>query len=262
MGPCVWPDVRGASSSMPSIPERTPADFAEILCGPELPLIVGGQAVNLWAELYSPELAGLDHYRPFVSKDADIYGTRALAQILAQRAGWQCHFDEKRSSIVVAILTKPWTPQGASLTIEVLGEVNGLVEADLAASTVVELGGTDRYRIPPPTVLLKAKLYNLASLFWSERPQDLKHTRMLCEMVPHYLNELHAECCAGKVAESTYIAAVNYTAGVVTAGYAGNASRSYGLDLRRVFPTNLWLNGLESLQPILALLHAANLGPV
>ncbi|MBI4621718.1 MAG: hypothetical protein HY736_00670, partial [Verrucomicrobia bacterium] len=30
-------------------------------------------------------------YRPFASKDADIYGTRALAQILAQRAGWQCH---------------------------------------------------------------------------------------------------------------------------------------------------------------------------
>jgi hypothetical protein len=246
---------------MPSIPERTPADFAEILCGPELPLIVGGQAVNLWAELYAPELAGLDDYRPFVSKDADIYGTRALAKTLAQRAGWKCHFDEKRSSIVVAILTKPWTPERASLTIEVLGEVNGLVEADLATSTVVELGGIDRYRIPPPTVLLKAKLYNLASLFWSERPQDLKHTRMLCEMVPHYLNELHAECLAGKVAEKTFVAAVNYTAGIVTAGYAGNAARSHGLDLRRVVPPSLWLNGPIALQPILARLHAQGLAP-
>lgn len=246
---------------MPAIPERTPADFAEILCGPELPLIVGGQAVNLWAELYAPELAGLEEHRPFVSKDADIYGDRALAQALALRAGWQCRFDEKRGSIVVAILTRPWKPEPASLTIEVLGEVNGLVEADLAASTVVELGGTDRYRIPPPPVMLKAKLYNLASLFWSERPQDLKHARMLCEIVPHYLNELLAECLAGKVAEPTFIAAVNYTAEVVTAGYAGNAARSYGLDLRRVFPTSLWLRGPTALQPILARLHAQGLAP-
>jgi hypothetical protein len=245
---------------MPNIPERTPADFADILCGPELPLIVGGQAVNLWAELYSPELTHLDDYRPFVSKDADIFGTRALAETLARRAGWQCHFDERRSSIVVAILTKPRVEEQGTLTIEVLGEVNGLSEADLAASTVVELGGIDCYRIPPPTVLLKAKLYNLASLFWSERPQDLKHARMLCAMVPHYLNELHAECVAGTVADPMFVAAVNYTAEVVLAGWAGNAARSYGLDLRSVFPASVWLNGPAALQPILGRLQAHGLG--
>lgn len=246
---------------MPGIPERTPADFAEILSGPELPLIVGGQAVNLWAELYAAEVPALDDFKPFVSKDADIYGTRALAEQLARRSGWECIFDARKAPIIAAILRKPAATVGeAAFTIEVLNEVNGLTAADLAAGTVVELGGTDRYRIPPPTVLLKAKLYNLASLFYSERPQDLKHSRMLCVMVPHFLNELLAESKAGRVDEATFVAAVRYTADVATAGYAGNAARSHGLALDRLFPRSLWLNGPAALQPILARLHAAGLG--
>jgi len=246
---------------MPALPEHRPSDFAEILGAPELPLIVGGQAVNVWAYFYASTIPLLDEYAPFVSKDADIYGTRSLAQALAQRAGWECHFDERKSSIVVAILRKHGTREGEpALMIEVLGEVNGLTETDLALDTVLDFEA-ERYRIPPPPVLLKAKLYNLASLFWSERPQDLKHTRMLCEMVPHYLNELHAECLAGKVTEAMFVAAVNYTANVVTAGYAGNAARSHGLDLRRVFSASLWLHGPAALQPILARLHAHGLGP-
>ena len=247
---------------MPGIPERTPADFAEVLSGPELPLIVGGQAVNLWAELYVAEIPALDDFKPFVSKDADIYGSRALAETLARRSGWECVFDARKAPMVAAVLRKPGARAGeTALTIEVLSEVNGLTDADLDASTVVELGGADRYRIPPPPVLLKAKLYNLASLFYTERPQDLKHSRMLCAMVPHFLNELLAECNAGRVDEATFVAAVRYTADVITSGWAGNAARSHGLALDRVIPRSLWLDGPAALQPILARLHAACLGP-
>ena len=89
---------------MPGTPERAPRDFVAILGASELPLIVGGQAVNLWADLYAPEVPALEQFRPFVSKDADIYGTRALAERLARRAGWELYFDPKRDSIVAAIL--------------------------------------------------------------------------------------------------------------------------------------------------------------
>jgi hypothetical protein len=181
--------------------------------------------------------------------------------MLAQRTGWECHFDERKAPTVTAILRKQSTREGEPmLVIEVLSEVNGLTDADLALDTIVDFAA-ERYRIPPPPVLLKAKLYNLASLFWSDRPQDLKHTRMLCEMVPHYLSELLAECLAGKVAEKTFVAAVNYTADVATAGYAGNAARPRGLELKHIFPAALWLSGSASLQPVLARLHAHGLAP-
>jgi hypothetical protein len=63
---------------------RQPADFAEILTLPEQPLIVGGQAVNIWAEHYASKDAILDGFRPFISKDADIVGDRALAERIAE----------------------------------------------------------------------------------------------------------------------------------------------------------------------------------
>lgn len=236
---------------MPASPEHEPSAFAEILGAPELPLIVGGQAVNTWAYFYVTAVPGLKEYAPFVSKDADIYGTRALARDLAHRAGWECIFDEKRAPVVAAILRKtPAREDEPPLIIEVLSEVNGLTAADLALDTIVDFEGA-RYRIPAPPILLKAKLYNLASLVFSERPQDLKHVRMLCEIVPHYLNELAAEFRAGRVSESLSVAAVSYTADVITSGYAGNAANPRGIDLSGVIPASLWLAGLPSLRPIL-----------
>jgi hypothetical protein len=48
---------------------RTPGDFDEFLCLPEQPLIVGGQAVNIWADFYSRIDASLDALRPFVIQE-------------------------------------------------------------------------------------------------------------------------------------------------------------------------------------------------
>ena len=84
---------------------RSPADFSAIISGDDPPLIVGGQAVNIWAELYvgaAPELA---EFEPFMSRDADILGTRALAVALAARAGWEC-LSAQRDTVTVAVLTK------------------------------------------------------------------------------------------------------------------------------------------------------------
>lgn len=206
-------------------------------------------------------MPALESFEPFVSKDADIYGTRALAEQLARRAGWELHFDPRRDSVVAAILRKQKTPDEPPLTIEVLSQVNGLTEADLGINSVVESAAKYSFRIPAPPVLLKAKLYNLASLVFTERPQDLKHARMLCEIVPHYLNEMLVECQAGRGQEATLVGAVNYTADVITSGYAGNAANPRGLDLARVIPASIWLTGPVSLQPALERLKAQGFAP-
>jgi hypothetical protein len=227
---------------------RTPADFSEILAGEESPLIVGGQAVNLWAEIYSPQSAALATYAPFTSSDADIYGNRTLAATLASRNGWECHFTNDPHSAAVAILIKPIKANEPALTIEVLNEVNGLNEADLNMSTVIELANGQRYRTPSPLVLLKAKLYNLVSLANMDRPQDIRHTRMLMEIVPLYLNELGTECREGRISEENLLGAVRYTGSVISAPFAGNASRSHGLELSEVFPLSLKISGPQSVR--------------
>lgn len=245
---------------MSSPEQRQPAAFSQILGGHELPLIVGGQAVNIWAEIYVAQEPSLERFQPFTSRDADIFGTRALAASLAQRAGWECHFPQERDSVCVAILSKTITAGQAPLTIEVLGEVNGLTEADLGMTAIIELGQGKQYRIPSPIVLLKAKLYNLVSLANLDRPQDIKHTRMLLRIVPQYLNELAAEQRAGTVTEANLIGAIRYTASVVHSTVAKSAGRIHSLNYRPVFPLSLSIgssaisaavaDGLAGLPPV------------
>lgn len=63
---------------------RPPEDFALLLATKEPVLLVGGQAVNLWALNYETRTAAL---APFVSRDVDALGDRATLVALGKLAG-------------------------------------------------------------------------------------------------------------------------------------------------------------------------------
>lgn len=136
---------------------REPSDFAEILTLPESPLLVGGQAVNVWAEHFASKDLRLEAYRPFISKDADIFGDRAVAERIAAATGWKLKYYGEPRTIAVGLLTKEISGK-EPLLVEVIRSVNGLTSKDLADSDLVELRPGQVYRIPSPIVLLKAKL--------------------------------------------------------------------------------------------------------
>ena len=161
---------------MRATPERQPADFADILCGAELPPIVGGQAVNLGPSL-RPRPAGDGIADRRVSKDATLWNGR-FAEQLAHRAGWELHFDPQRDSIVAAILRKQRTPDEPPLTIEVLepgerphgsgfGNQHG---GGIRRETVSHTGAAG---------LAESEFLHLASLVFTERPQDQTRTNVV-----------------------------------------------------------------------------------
>lgn len=238
----------------PHPPEpRVPEDFAEILSGSELPLIVGGQAVNIWARLYGSRIPALRAYRPFVSVDADIYGTRDLAQTLARRTGWEISFPRERDSMIAAFLKRPAAAGTKELSLEVLHEVNGLSPEDLTRDVVVG-SANFRYRIPSPLVMLKAKLYNLISLVATPRPQDLRHVKMLIPIVRQYLNESFAAVRAGEVTKENFQALLRYAGEVINSSASQNAAHAFLLDLRPMIPRNLLHASAEireALRPLL-----------
>ncbi len=222
--------------------QHSPKEFAPIFAGVDAPLVVGGQAVNIWAELYVAAVPALKKFAPFTSKDADIYGTRAQAEALANRAGWEFKAVTDPNSIAVAVLSKP-SASGPPLVVEVLKEVNGLTDQDLKKSEIIQFSESQRYRIPSPPVLLKAKLYNLASLVNMDRPQDLKHSQMLLRIVPQYLNEMLTQHRSGQVGDKNLVGALDYLKQVVQSGASYNAAQAYKLDLRTVIPTSVALAG-------------------
>jgi hypothetical protein len=217
-----------------------PAAFAAVLSDPAQPLIVGGQAVNLWAEIYVPSEAELRQFEPFVSKDADIHGDRALAEILHRRTGWSCQFFDEPRQPAVAILTKTLaTDPGTTLRVEVLRSVHGVAIDDLNRNLSREIRPGVLCRVPDPFVLLKAKLANVAQLSVEKRPQDLKHARMLIPISRAYLLEMHAAIGRPDMTERNFLGAVAYATEVIQSPEARTVTQRHHLDLTALFPRTL-----------------------
>jgi len=68
---------------------RPPEDYSDYLATDEPLLIVGGQAINLWAIYYS---GVADEYAPFVSRDIDVLGDRETLRAIAQKVGLKPNF--------------------------------------------------------------------------------------------------------------------------------------------------------------------------
>jgi hypothetical protein len=96
------------------------SDFERVLCQEPLPLLVGGQAVNLWAMVYARGSEALGRLEPFLSHDCDLFGDADTLRRLAAATHWKVTFSPKgQPSPVVGFLTGR-DAQGRELTVEVL----------------------------------------------------------------------------------------------------------------------------------------------
>jgi len=224
---------------------REPSDFAEILTLPESPLLVGGQAVNVWAEHFASRDSRLEAYRPFISKDADVFGDQALAERIAAASGWKLRYYGEPRTIAVGVLTKE-IPGKEPLLVEIIRSVNGLTSRDLADSDLVELRPGQVYRIPSPIVLLKAKLANVAEIDQAKR-QDIRHVQMLIPCVREYLCEAIEEARANRMTEREIIDLLEAARELCTAPRNLGLIREHGFELREVFPLHLANSELDKI---------------
>lgn len=182
---------------------RPPEDFAGLLAAPDPLLIVGGQAVNLWA-LYFEELTR--DLAPFVSRDADVLGDRDTLALLGRLAGKKPQFFPLRppsNEIGVVIAADA---NGAPLLIEVLRYVKGASNEELSEPAYEFAIGENhvRVRVPGPIALLQAKVANLAEIPQTGR-QDARHILILARIMPAYLASLCEAASAKRMEERTVI---------------------------------------------------------
>jgi hypothetical protein len=105
------PSVSATRGSPPLHCEKTSfglevAALDSVLLAEPHPLLVGGQAVNLWAQVFLGERPELGALRPFVSRDCDVVGDVAMLQGLAGTGQWKATFSRKgQASPVVGFLS-------------------------------------------------------------------------------------------------------------------------------------------------------------
>ena len=188
-----------------------PHDYRLICAGREVPTVVGGQAVELWAINYLAEGDTDLRSDQFGSKDLDILAEKKVIDYLKTVPGWTFKPNDSRS----------WTDSrkgflhstsedGRKLLVEVLHRVHGLEEADFAHVETIEHQGNN-YRLLDPIVMLKAKAANVRDITQDGNPprHDRIHLQLIARCVPLYLRGIHDGAVADPSMEKEAMAIVS-----------------------------------------------------
>lgn len=220
---------------MPSLPSdadpRPPADFASLLATPEPVLLVGGQAVNLWALYYESSTASL---APFVSRDVDVLGDRETLAALGRIAGAKPQFFPLKppTNEVGVVIAKD--PNGLPLLIEVLRSVHGVSNEELRDPVYTAALGDVQVQVPSPMALLQAKIANVADIAQSGR-QDARHVLILAQLLPAYLRDLQRATTEGGMQERRLIAYLERLLAIVAAAKAQKVLAALKVDAAGLF---------------------------
>lgn len=217
----------------PKTSPRSPADYSRYLATAEPLLIVGGQAVNLWALYYPDATTGLE---PFVSRDVDILGDRQTLREIAALAGLKpCYFPMKPPSNEIGYVM-PKDSADMPMLIEVLRWVHGASAEELSEQAVTFAIGEKKIpiRVPSPVILLKAKLANLARINQQGR-QDEKHVQILFQVIPRYLTDYAALVQEEQRSERDFLSILDELLEIVTDEPAQKVLAQVGLAAKKLF---------------------------
>ena len=163
--------------------KRTVKDYIDLLDADTGLILVGGQAVNLWAEKYQTQDANILAFQPFTSRDADFY--RRFPKLHLPE-NWESipNPSKGRMRIVSHVLKGP-----EGQTAEIIRSVNGLTEKEIENGAIsITYAGNPMWFLTP-VALFQAKLANVNSLPQEER-QDLRHLQLLVPVTLCFFEEI------------------------------------------------------------------------
>ena len=149
-------------------------------------LLVGGQAVNYWAERYASADPQLEKLRPFTSQDIDFKGNRADVERIARLLELNPSYPRK---VEMTVLSGFISFQIGDLksAIEVVRRIPGV--SDTATPAIQAEWESKTIRVLDPISLLACKL-ELAATVSQEKRQDVNHLKILLPCVRAFLAEL------------------------------------------------------------------------
>ena len=147
-------------------------------------VLIGGQAVNYWAERYLEREPQLESLRPFTSTDIDFQGTTADVRHIAEQLSLTPGYPPKVAMTALAGVI-PLRIGGEPSNIEVVRRVPG-VAAELD-DFVIEAKWRDKnIRVLNPISLLASKL-ELAATVSQDKRNDVLHLKILVPCVRAFL---------------------------------------------------------------------------
>ena len=159
-------------------------------------LLIGGQAVNYWAEHYLSTDPQLEKLRPFTSEDIDFKGESVDVQRIARQLELTPGYPPKVQMTALAGVI-PFQIGGLKSNIEIVRRIPGVSGSVDALAIQAEWNGKT-IRVLDPISLLACKLELVASVP-QEKRHDVAHLKILLPCVRAFLDEFLQKVERGEI---------------------------------------------------------------
>ncbi len=197
-------------------------------------VLVGGQAVNYWAEHYLAAEPELKKHVPFTSGDIDFRGNRDDVRHIAGQLELPPVFPDKVSMTALAGAI-PFRIGKQPSNIEIVRLIPGVPVTAMDALAVEATFGGQEIRVLDPISLLSCKMW-LALTVSQENRQDVEHLQILFFSVRGFLRELLNAAEQGEIPAKGWLGAVNKMSKLVKSTHGRKASEKFGIRWPEILP--------------------------
>lgn len=172
-------------------------------------VLVGGQAVNFWAEQYLSRAPELRTNAPYTSKDVDFCGTRAAVAECARRLGGRAvlpvDFEPTPSSGQVIFMDDTGTERIIDFLVHPFGlDAPDVLRTSLPVEVLDDAGRPSgaRFRVMHPERCMESRIHNVVGLPGYNTPRALAQVGAAVVCTREFLRELlSVELDGGGVAQ-------------------------------------------------------------
>ena len=195
-------------------------------------VIIGGQAVNYWAEHYLSTDPQLEKLQPFTSEDIDFKGGHADVQHIARQLDLNPSYPPKVAMTALSGLIS-FQIGDLKSTIEVVRRIPGISDAKTPAIQTEWDGKT--IRVLDPISLLACKL-ELAVTVSQKKRQDVTHLKILLPCVRAFLRELLQQVEIGKLPAKDWLKVANQVLKLTTDSRARKIASQHQINWPEILP--------------------------
>jgi hypothetical protein len=196
-------------------------------------ILIGGQAVNYWAERYLEWEPQLQNMRPFTSADIDFHGTAQDVRHIAGQLGLTAGYPAKGAMTALAGVI-PLKIEGEPANIEVVRSVPG-VGAQLDDFVIEAKWEGKNIRVLDPISLLASKL-ELAATVSQDRRNDVLHLKILVPCVRAFLETVLEQVEQQVIPARDWLTLANQALKLTTSHRAGKLGEKHQINFREILP--------------------------
>lgn len=199
-------------------------------------VIVGGQAVNLWSEIYGQDEEPWRSLRPFTSRDLDALGSATALLECARHTGGQARFPEPGQRTVntgqLTVLL-----DGQPVEADFLSEVKGLNNQEIRQTARPMLWQGLTLRLLHPILCVESKTINLMRIQQEpEERQDYKHLLLALANAREFL----AEQTANPATHPALVRWAQRVRSLANDQLGLEATQRHGINYQTAIPAALW----------------------